>query len=241
MTRGFVAIPRQLADAVRKEGAEPFFLWFELWSRAAWSERVAQLSHYGPISLRRGQLILSVNATARELKIDRSKVRRCIERWERIGWIRREPLPIHRPTNTSANLPSLLTIVNYDDCDTRRADVDQPPSQSTTSRRTNGDPEQKREVRRVNKKGVSEPQRAEPSMPRVGLNNSHPGSPRKLMSEGQFLYLTSQIAKWREDYGDIFVGGDGDSLARAFQREFGMTTEYWQDVQRRFAHISGTS
>ena len=195
------------------------------------------MSGFGQVT--RGQLVVSVNAIAEELKIDRSKVRRCIDRWVRIGWITRDRLPVQRPTKVSANLPSLITVVNYDNYDVSRESADQLSGQSATNERTGGEPERKRKDRRANRKEIFEQRDAGFSVLKTAAKGSRDQSEREQISDAQFLYFANSIARWRDETGHIFVGGDGESYARAFHRRFGITPARWQEIQRQFADVSG--
>jgi len=221
---GFVKIPRDHAEAAQQQGAEAFYLWFDLWCRAAWRDQTVQTKQHGQIPVRRGQVIFSANASAKRLGIDRSKVRRCIERWERIGWITREPLPVPYPTNPSANLPSLLTLADYDICEADRDGSDQPSDQRATADRTTRDPERRKKAVKGRMKVNLNSERATKS--KNAFIKTAP------MSRGQFLYLASRIATWREEVGSLYVGEE--SYKSAFSREFQMTSEDWDQIRRQF-------
>jgi DNA-binding Lrp family transcriptional regulator len=141
MSGGYIKLPRDFTEAVQLLGADAMHLWVDLWMRAAWRARVAQLTEYGAVQIARGQVIFSANRASKRLGISRGKVRRYIERWESVGWIRREPLTVQCAAKGAANPPSLVTIVQYDVSDAETEASGQSLGQGANKARATRDPE----------------------------------------------------------------------------------------------------
>lgn len=60
-------------------------------------------------------------------------------------------------------------------------------------------------------------------------------SPLPEMSDGQYVFLASQVSQWQKDNGDLFIGGDGESFERAFFAKFFMPYKVFIALRDRFA------
>tara|TARA_R100001463_G_scaffold54461_1_gene105515 strand:- start:74 stop:859 length:786 start_codon:yes stop_codon:yes gene_type:complete len=83
------------------------FLWLLL--EASFANRKYRIQNQ-EIELKRGQLCCSINYMAKAFNWDRSKVQRFLNKLKLFNTI-----TTNTPTNTSADIPNIITISNYDD------------------------------------------------------------------------------------------------------------------------------
>lgn len=58
---------------------------------------------------------------------------------------------------------------------------------------------------------------------------------KREMSFGQFVYLATQVAKWRVENAHIYDGGDGTGYARAFRKNFSISLKVFEELREKFS------
>ena len=216
--RGYYRVPRSTSEKIMSEqGHEAHSLYCCLLSRARY-EPSTIATKFGLIDLKHGQALISLRTLSQELKIERTKIGRCLDKWARQGLISLEPsravdaqsgeqLAAHR----NAPFPTVVTINDYDLYTQSPPRSAQSNAHTARSSRTKTTPEGEEKTRKRRTR------KASPSI-----------------TERQYIFLANRISDWQGDYGGLYAGGGEESYERAFEQRFGISKAYWDRLRQQF-------
>jgi hypothetical protein len=210
MRGGWVPLFREdFYRLTREEGPHATVLWVALLSDAAYEPTTVDTKH-GKIPLRPGQLICSRRRLAERLRIAPSTVRNLLKRWSRIDRITLEPLLASKSDQRRDQLPTVVTICDWDTYRERVRGVDHDRDHF---QHTNAAAPRPEEVKEKRTKTISR-------------------FPNKRKNDD--LQATVRDAnKWLAERTEIYAGSDGQARAADFESRFGFPLRELPEIEKR--------